>query len=57
MTIMMLVMAFFLGFKHPPIGNEDEELGTGRKMLAACALVIFIICFTPVPIELFIGDR
>ena len=26
MTIMMLVMAFFLGFKHPPIGDEDEPL-------------------------------
>ena len=57
MTIMMLIMAFFLGFKHPPIGNEDEDLGSGRRVLAVCALLIFIICFTPVPIELFIGDR
>jgi membrane-associated protease RseP (regulator of RpoE activity) len=57
MTIMMLVMAFFLGFKHPPIGNESEALDPGRKLLAACALIIFILCFTPVPIELFWGDK
>jgi membrane-associated protease RseP (regulator of RpoE activity) len=57
MTIMMLVMAFFLGFKHPPIGDETESLDRGRKILAACALIIFVLCFTPVPIELFWGDK
>lgn len=56
MTIMMLVMAFFLGFKHPPIGDESETLGSGRRILAFCALVIFVLCFTPVPIEMFWGE-
>jgi membrane-associated protease RseP (regulator of RpoE activity) len=56
MTIMMLVMAFFLGFRHPRIADEDTPLDPTRKMVAACALLIFILCFTPVPIETFIGS-
>ena len=57
MTIMMLVMAFFLGFRHPHIADEDQPLDQRRMVVALCALIIFIICFTPVPIETFLGDR
>jgi membrane-associated protease RseP (regulator of RpoE activity) len=56
MTIMMLVMAFFLGFRHPRIADEDTPLDPTRKMVAVCALLIFMLCFTPVPIETFIGS-
>jgi len=56
MTIMMLVMAFFLGFRHPRIADEDTPLDPTRKMVAVCALLIFLLCFTPVPIETFIGS-
>lgn len=54
-TIMMLVMAFFLGIGHPRMLDEDEPLDGRRKFVAFLALVIFVICFTPVPIETFIG--
>jgi membrane-associated protease RseP (regulator of RpoE activity) len=57
MTIMMLVMAFFLGFRHPHIADEDVPLDQRRNVVALCALIIFILCFTPVPIETFLGDR
>ena len=38
---------------------EHEPLGAGRYLIAVAALVIFILCFTPVPIELhdLIGGR
>lgn len=51
MTLMMTVMAWFLGFGHPRIYDEHEPLDTKRKLIAALALIIFILCFTPVPIE------
>jgi membrane-associated protease RseP (regulator of RpoE activity) len=53
MTVMMLIMAFFLGVRHPRIVDEESPLDAKRKLIAAIALVIFIICFIPVPIELF----
>jgi len=51
MTLMMTVMAWFLGFGHPRIYDEHEPLDTKRKLIAVLALIIFILCFTPVPIE------
>ena len=55
MTIMLLVMAFFLGVRHPRIADEDTPLDGRRRLVALFALVIFVLCFTPVPIETFIG--
>ena len=53
MTVMMVVMAIFLGVRHPRMVDEDSPLDTKRKWLAAVALIIFVICFIPVPIEIF----
>ncbi len=53
MTVMMLAMALFLGVRHPRIVDEDTPLDPGRRLFAILALVIFIICFIPVPIEIF----
>jgi membrane-associated protease RseP (regulator of RpoE activity) len=54
-TVMMLVMAFFLGVRHPRIRDEDTPLDGVRKLVALCAFVIFVLCFTPVPIQTFFG--
>lgn len=51
MTIMMTVMAWFLGFGHPMIIDEHEPLDPRRRWIAFAALIIFIICFMPVPID------
>lgn len=51
MTIMMTAMAWFLGFGHPRIIDEHEPLDPQRRLIAIAALIIFILCFTPVPIE------
>lgn len=51
MTLMMTAMAWFLGFGHPRIIDEHEPLDPKRRAIAIAALIIFILCFTPVPIE------
>ena len=51
MTLMMLVMLLLLGPRHPRVVYEYEPLEPGRRLIAVFALVMFIICFTPVPID------
>ena len=41
----------FIGIYHPP-ALVEEPLSTGRKILGWLALLILIICFTPVPVEI-----
>jgi membrane-associated protease RseP (regulator of RpoE activity) len=54
-TIMMLVMALSLGLHHPRIADEATPLDPTRRLIAAFALVIFVVCFTPFPIQTFFG--
>ena len=51
MTLLMVVMLVVIGPKHPPVLDEYEPLGPGRRALAVFALVMFILCFMPVPIR------
>ena len=55
MALIMLAMAFFLGFRHPPIVDEGTPLDARRQIVALVALAIFVLCFTPVPIQTFFG--
>ena len=48
---MMLLMLFLLGPRHPRVIYELEPLARGRRLVALFALVMFILCFTPVPID------
>jgi membrane-associated protease RseP (regulator of RpoE activity) len=59
MTLMMLAMLFMLGPRHPRVIYEYEPLGGRRIAVAIFALIMFILCFTPVPIQLqdFVGPR
>jgi membrane-associated protease RseP (regulator of RpoE activity) len=54
MTLMMVVMLLLLGPRHPRVLYEYEPLAPGRRLVALLALVIFIVCFTPVPIDTLI---
>jgi membrane-associated protease RseP (regulator of RpoE activity) len=58
-TVLMLAMLFALGPRHPRVIYEHEPLGAGRNAIAVLALIIFILCFTPVPIQLqdLVGGR
>ncbi len=59
MTLMMVAMLVILGPRHPRVIYEHEPLSAGRNLIAVAALIMFILCFTPVPIELhdLIGGR
>lgn len=52
MTIMMLAMLFMFGPRHPRVIYEHEPLDGRRIAVAIFALIMFILCFTPVPIQL-----
>ena len=52
-ALVMLAMAIFLGLRHPRVLDETEPLDSTRLLVAALAAVIFLLCFTPVPIETF----
>lgn len=51
-TILMVAMLFVFGPNHPSTADEDEPLDPTRKALAVVALVVFILSFTPAPMEL-----
>ena len=51
-TVLTLVMLLTFGPRHPRTVDEDVPLDRPRIWLAAAALVMFVVCFTPAPIEL-----
>ena len=46
------ILLLLLGTSHPPTLSSDTEIGAGRKKLAFLSLLIFISCFTPVPVSI-----
>jgi len=40
------------GRHHPRVWDEDVPLDRTRLVLAVCALLIFVLCFTPAPITI-----
>jgi len=40
-----------IGLPHPPVYDESEPLDPKRRLLAWFALVMFVLCFMPVPIR------
>ncbi len=55
-TLMMLVMALFLGVRHPRVIDEGVPLDPRRTAVALFALIMFVLCFTPVPIHLLLNQ-
>jgi membrane-associated protease RseP (regulator of RpoE activity) len=51
-TIIMLVMLALLGPRHPTVLDEEAPLAPGRRAVALFALVMFVICLTPIPVQL-----
>lgn len=50
-TILLVLMLLVFGPRHPPTVDEDVPLDPARLKLALFALVMFLLCFTPNPIE------
>jgi membrane-associated protease RseP (regulator of RpoE activity) len=52
-TVLTVAMLLAFGPRHPRTVDEDVPLDKGRLWLAVFALVMFVVCFTPAPIEPF----
>ncbi len=52
-TVLMVMMLIVFGPRHPSTFDEEVPLDRTRMWLAAFALLMFVLCFTPVPIELW----
>lgn len=50
-TVLLVAMTLAMGPRHPRTLDEDIPLDRGRIWLALVALVVFVLCFTPNPIE------
>jgi len=50
-TILMVAMLFTFGPRHPRVFDEHVPLDRARLILAFVALLIFVLCFTPTPIQ------
>jgi membrane-associated protease RseP (regulator of RpoE activity) len=57
-TGLLILMLFLVGPHHPPTLNDDIAIDRSRLWLAAFALLMLVLCFTPAPIEPFVtGGR
>jgi len=48
----LLVLLFVIGIRHPPSGDDGLPLGRGRTFLGVLMGIIFVVCFSLVPIRL-----
>ncbi len=48
--ILWSVLLLAIGFRHPPLLNRWEKLDRARLVWAAVAIVIFALCFMPMPV-------
>jgi membrane-associated protease RseP (regulator of RpoE activity) len=47
-----IAFTLFVGIQHPPVLDESAPLDFRRKLVAAAVLLIFVVCFAPIPLEL-----
>ena len=53
-TVLLVAMIATMGPRHPPTLDDDHALDRGRLILAAVAMAILVLCFTPAPIGPFV---
>jgi hypothetical protein len=53
-TVLLVAMIVTMGPAHPPTLDDEQRLDGGRLMVAAIAMVILVLCFTPAPIGPFV---
>lgn len=49
--LVLCVVILMLGLNHPRTLNDQEGLGGGRRAVGLLALLIFVLCFMPVPVS------
>ena len=50
-AVMMIIMLFIFGPRHPPTMDDHLPLDKTRRWIAVGTMVIFVLCFTPAPVE------
>jgi len=50
-TFLLIAMTLAMGPRHPRTIDEDIPLNRARIWLALAAMIVFVLCFTPNPIE------
>lgn len=50
-TVLMVAMLWVFGPSHPSTVDEHVPLDRRRLVLAVVALLVFVLCFTPAPIQ------
>jgi membrane-associated protease RseP (regulator of RpoE activity) len=45
------VIVLVFGLRHPPVDDENLPLDRRRRWVAALALLLLVLCFTPVPLQ------
>ncbi len=50
--ILWSILLLAIGFRHPPLMNRWEQLDRQRLVWAAVAVLMFILCFMPMPVTL-----
>ena len=50
-ALMMIIMLLAFGARHPETVDDHVPLDRTRRWIAFATLVIFVVCFTPAPIE------
>jgi membrane-associated protease RseP (regulator of RpoE activity) len=48
--LLLLAMLWLFGWQHPPVVDEDVPLDRGRVLVTVFAIIMFLLCFTPMPI-------
>jgi membrane-associated protease RseP (regulator of RpoE activity) len=51
-AVLTVGMLLLIGPRHPPVWDEHLPLDRTRLWLAGFAVVMFVLCFTPAPIQL-----
>lgn len=49
--IVWIVVVLLMGIAHPPTEDTAERLDATRLLLALACLIVFLLCFTPVPFD------
>lgn len=49
--LVFLALLWYMGVTHPPTLNDSVPLGRRRAFIAVVMLIIFVLCFTPTPIQ------
>ena len=51
-VIMLILLVFVMGIRHRPTANDTLPLPRSRFWVALLLVVLFAVCFTPVPVSI-----